>query len=473
MSFRWDQPMVAERDPGKPPPLWVYVVAVIVVEIAALALTVANWPAGKPVASWAFLRGIVQVGPIISAALCAFIYHIAHGNFVFEAAVTNQEGWRRKLAWQRACRSGVGVLDSVVLAPEPDLAERMLGLDGTPPENPGKVMALDIAHDEGAESRLHAVLERLLTPLTAKLARAVKSNSLQLFMHGDRDESSDVIRAVWKELELPGSPRIVRMDDSTEPRFAEKWFPADTDTHYRLVVAWHLNDGGPDLPVEHSEFAVALLLASHDLLYQQRDRVTPQAWLLREIEAEADRVEEALTLLLAAAQLETKRIRHFWHNCLKGLARHATLGAVKESGLEVAQHTPDIAVGPQAPASRWLVYALAAQMAHFGQGAQLLALPGKKGVTLNLVARKLEKADLPWKDSYWYSCFPGAEALFVGLAIAGLLSLENPEDRGGLGLALSYIALMVILICGCWGLKLLREKQLVDECWRESQGGIW
>ncbi|HEY2021730.1 hypothetical protein [Paraburkholderia sp.] len=36
----------------------------------------------------------------------------------------------------------MALLDSVILTPEPDLAERMLALEGTPPENPGKVMAL-------------------------------------------------------------------------------------------------------------------------------------------------------------------------------------------------------------------------------------------------------------------------------------------------------------------------------------------
>jgi hypothetical protein len=33
----------------------------------------------------------------------------------------------------------MAVLDSVILTPEPDLAERMLKLEGSPPENPGKV----------------------------------------------------------------------------------------------------------------------------------------------------------------------------------------------------------------------------------------------------------------------------------------------------------------------------------------------
>jgi hypothetical protein len=473
MNFRWDQPMVAERDTGTPPPLWVYVVALLVVECIVLGLTVATWPAGKPVASWAFLRGVLLVGPVFWGALCAFIYHSAHGQYAFETAVINQEGWRLRTSWQRRGHSGVGVVDSVILAPEPDLAERMLGLDGTPPQNSGKVMPLDGPDDKEAESRLHAVLERLLAPLAPKLVGAMKSRSFLLFMQGDRDESSEVINAVWTKLELPGFPRIVRMNADTEPKFAEKWFPADSDPYYRLVLAWHLNDRGPDVPKECSEFAVALLLASHDFLYEKRDKIKAQAWLLRGIETEADQVEDALTSLLRAEQVETKRIRNFWHSRLKGLAQHATLGAVKESGLEISTHALDIAIGPQAPASRWLVYALAAKMAHFGQGAQLVALPGEKGVTLNLAARQPQQTNAPWKDSYGYSLFPTAEALFVCLVLLGIRLLPGAEGEGSFGLTLTCLAAMVILSAAFGVARFFREKQLVDECWRRTRGGSW
>ncbi|WP_027796157.1 hypothetical protein [Paraburkholderia acidipaludis] len=469
MSFRWNQPMLVEQEIGEPPSRWIYVVVVVIVECVAFGLTVATWPAGKPVMSWDFFRGIVAIGPAFSAALCAFIYTSAHGQYAFETAVVNQEAWRLKKSWLRASRSGVGVLDSVILAPEPDLGERMLGLDGTPPENPGKVMSLDGMEDAQAESRLHAVLETLLTPLVPKLAKAMRSESFLLMMQGARDESSNVISAVWKKLELPGFPRIVRMRATTEPKFAEQWFPADSDPYYRLVLAWHLNDDGPDVPKDCSEFAVALLLGSHPFLYDNRDKLRPQAWLLRGIESEADQVEEALALLLGAEQVETKRIRQFWHSRLKGLAQHATLGAVRESGLEVSTHVPDAAIGPQAPASRWLVYALAAKMAHFGQGAQLVALPGEKGVTLNLAVRELRAVNLPWKDSYAYSVVPIAEWVFVSLLFQALALLNDSKVWSGLDTAMVIIWLLAL--AAFLAARIFRSKRLVEECWRLSRGG--
>jgi hypothetical protein len=458
MTFRWNQVIPDEKDVGKPPPIWVYIVILIIVECIALALTVVTWPKDKPVASIEFLRGILLIGPLFWGALCAFVYHTFHGAYAFDAAVANHAGWQLRRSWQQDGCSGVAVLDSVVLAPEPELGERMLGLDGTPPRNPGKVMAIDVNETE-AESRLHAVLERLLVPLAPKLSGAMNSNSFQLMMQGDRDESSDIIHAVWKKLELPGAPGIVLMQASMEPKFAEKWFPADRDPSYRLVLAWHLNDDR-DAQEDCSEFAVAMLLASHQHWWNQRDRLKPQAWLLRGIEARADQVEEALTLLIKGEQVETKRIRGFWHSRLKGVAQHATLGAVRESGLEVSTHALDRAVGPQAPASRWLLYALAAKMAHFGQGAQLMALPGDRGVTLSLAARELRERDAPWKDSYAYSFVPVAEVTLTTFSIAGVLLLGAHEGWNSISTVGVIIA--VVLSAGFAGTRYLRYKYIVE-----------
>lgn len=467
MTFRWDEPMLEEREAGEPPSLWIYVGVFVVVECVAFGLTIINWPKGRSVNSWEFVRGILLIGPVFSGALCAFIYHSAHGQYAFETAVTNQEGWERRRSWLRSSRSGVAVLDSVVLAPEPDLAERMLALDGTPPENPGRVMALEEL--DGGESRLHVLLEKLLGPLAPKLAGARRSESFQLMMQGGDNNSSDVVNEAWKKLELPGYPHIIRMQPDTRPKFAEKWFPADADPQYRLVLAWHLNDGGPDASQEFSEFGVALLLGSHQLMWDKCDKLRGQAWLLRGIETEPDLVEDALTQLLKAEQVESKRIRSFWHSRLKGLARHATVGAVRDSDLKVSTHALETAIGPQAPASRWLVYALAARMVHYGQGAQLVALPDGKGVTLNLATKEPCGVGLPWKNSYGYTLLPVAEALFVSLLALGLFLLDPTQGWNGLDTLLVASAVLGPVVF--FATRYFRRGQLLHECWRVLRGG--
>ncbi|WP_236001789.1 hypothetical protein [Paraburkholderia elongata] len=117
---------------------------------------------------------------------------------------------------------------------------------------------------------------------------------------------------------------------------------------------------------------------------------------MRQIVADADQVDKSLALLLRAEQVARERIRHFWHSRLNGLSQHATLGAVRETDLKVEEHAVDPAIGPQAPVARWILPALAAKMAHFGQGAQLVALPHEKGVALNLVVKEPTPVDVPW-----------------------------------------------------------------------------
>ncbi|KWO20320.1 hypothetical protein WM25_11335 [Burkholderia ubonensis] len=193
----------------------------------------------------------------------------------------------------------MAVLDSVILTPEPDLAERMLKLEGSPPENPGKVMLLGSVNATDATSRIGSLLETLLTPLAARLAQAARGNSFEIVMQCDREEWSTDVKAVWERLKLPGRPRIRWIDNDRNVNFAENWFTDKSDSpfayshyavdrtpKYRLVVAWHLNDDVPDIPPTTSEAAVALLLGSSALV-QEKPELKRQAWLLRQVVGEA------------------------------------------------------------------------------------------------------------------------------------------------------------------------------------------
>jgi hypothetical protein len=75
MKFRWDQVIPDEKEASEPPPIWIYLVLFIAVECVALALTVATWPTGKPIAPKEFLRGVLLIGPVFWGAVCAFVYY--------------------------------------------------------------------------------------------------------------------------------------------------------------------------------------------------------------------------------------------------------------------------------------------------------------------------------------------------------------------------------------------------------------
>lgn len=477
MKFRWDQRVPPEWQHPKPPPVWVYLVLFLVIEGVCLAYTVMTWPAGKPVGSPEFTRSALAVPFTFWLTICAALYSSFYDGLAFEAAVRNAARWHMLVRWQRLSRAGMAVLDSVILTPEADLAERMLKLEGSPPENPGKVMLLGGLDATHVASRVSSLLETLLTPLAARLAEASRSNSFEIVMQCDRQEWSTDVKAVWERLKLPGRPRVRWIDNDRNVNFAENWFTGKSDSpfasshyavdgtpKYRLVVAWHLNDDAPGIAPATSEAAVALLLGSRALV-QEKPELKRQAWLLRQVVGEADQVDRSLALLLNAAQAPRERIRHFWHSRLKGLAQHATLGAVRDADLKIEAHALDPAIGPQAPVARWVLQALAGKMALYGQGAQLVALPHEEGVALNLVVKELPSVDAPWKTDYEYNLFAAVELVgCVAMWVFGML-LSPDNAWGTFETVFTSVMVVVVILCGVW--RILAQRVYADDVWRQ------
>lgn len=479
MSFRWNPRIPDEWEAGEPPPLWVYVALFLVIECVAVALTVASWPRGEPVASEKFVLYALMIPVLVWFMLSAMLYMLSDEKPAFNAAVKNACRWHLVTDWQQSSRMGVAILDSVILTPEPDLAVRMLGLEGKVPENPGRVMALnDIAVTESV-SRESVLAEKLMAPLASMLAQAVREDSFEIVMQCDRQEMAGEVQAAWERLELPRKPRIHRIDNNQEIDFAGVWFKDDhrplpytryiTDQtpKYRLLLAWHLNDTGRGEPGE-SEAAVALLVASRKLMAEQKDKLRPQAWLLRQIVADADQVDKSLALLLKAAQVPGERIHHVWHSRLKGLAQHNTIGAVKDSGLKVTLQELEQAIGPQAPVARWVVQALAAKMAHYGQGPQLVALPREQGVVLNFVAKEPSPVNVPWKEGYNANLFPGPE--LIACAFLWVIAmLVSPSKAWGTfeTIFTCFIVVMIVLV---FVLRFWEHRLLVDDFWKKYGG---
>jgi hypothetical protein len=65
-------------------------------------------------------------------------------------------------------------------------------------------------------------------------------------------------------------------------------------------------------------------------------------------------------------------------------------------------------------------------MAHFGQGAQLVALPYEQGVALNVVAKEPARLAVPWKKEYDYHTLFGPE-LGVCASMWAVAMLLSPD----------------------------------------------
>ncbi|MGA7776574.1 MAG: hypothetical protein WCA85_02490 [Paraburkholderia sp.] len=465
MGFRWSPRFFSEWEVQEPPSIWFFLVLYLIVQGFALAMVVPGLLKVGSIPWDRFIHDAVAVPFFCWIALSCLVWLLGYDISARQAAAHNTARWNEITGWQRQSRAGIAVLDSVILTPEPDLAERMLKLEGSAPENPGKVMRLASVEGADATLREHAMFEKLLTPLAARLVPAAKSDSFEIVIQCGRAESSLDLQAVWEQIGLPGKPRVRWIGNDRDPGFAADWFN-DNERRpyyayvnermpkYRLVLAWHLNDENADVKPDVSEAAVALLLGSPALM-QAKPEQKCQGWLLREIVADADEADKALALLLGSEQVPRTRIRHFWYSRLKGLAQHATLGAVKESDLKVDEHALDPAIGPQAPVARWVLQALAAKMAHFGQGAQLIALPHEQGIALNVVAKEPDRVAVPWKKEYEYDPILGPE-LGVCASVWVVVMLLSPKGWSTADTVITWVIAIVMVV-----LFLLRHSRLV------------
>jgi len=452
MSFKWDPQFSSEQKAVEPLPIWFFIFLYVLIEGFALFVVVPGLPKGSFPRD-KFLHDAVVIPFFLWTGISCLLLMAAYDTPATLVANHNTKRWNEIASWQQRSCAGVAVLDSVMLTPEPDLAERMLKLEGTPPENPGRVMALENIVGTDDQTRLHTLLEALLTPLAGRLAQAAKAGSFEIVMQCEDEELSSEVRAAWGKVGLPGQPVVRCLDNSRDVDFAEDWFkddrrPAwygdDPTPKYQLMLAWHLNDANPDIVPTASEAAVALLLASSALMREQ-PKLKYQAWLLRQIAGDADQVDKSLARLLKAEQVPNELIHHFWHSRLKGLAQHATLGAVRESGLKVEEHAIDLAIGPQAHVARWVLQALAAKMVQFGQGAQLVASPREQGVALNVVAKEPAGVTVPWKQEYDYNPFFGPEqGAFASLWAIAMLVTPKGWSTGDTAITCAVAVAMVL-----------------------------
>jgi len=184
-----------------------------------------DWtPKGKPVASEDFVKAALIAPLALGVAACAALYAAICGGTTFQRGVRNGARWRLLMRRQRGRRSVMAALDSVILTPEPDLAERVLRLEGTPPENPGEVMRLEGMVAGEDRSRRQVVLEKLLAPQAPGLSHAVHRLSFDVVLQGDGDEPAADVQAAWRQRELPGAPRVRRISTTIDPGSADSWF---------------------------------------------------------------------------------------------------------------------------------------------------------------------------------------------------------------------------------------------------------
>lgn len=460
MKMKWTVSDVAEYQYGKPPSIWWYVIAFVVIQVAGIVITVLNWEQGKSMISGAFFGRAVLIPLLLWGGISAWIYSR------YEDWVARVDWWNHLCRLHHARRrewtcAHVAILGSVVLTPEPDLAERLLGLEGRAPMNPGKIMALPELVVSAGVSRMAQVIEQLIKPFTAHISNLADTCVFDVILHSDDPQHVAELRAVWRKLGLSdlADLRWAPFDGKVDQM--EQWFDPGLKSGFQLVMCCQLHAEGKEPSC--SEVAVAMLLAPPAVVSAFKGKLKPQARLFRPISAPSDSVADALESLLSAEQTARARIRHGWSSGLSRQCRHATSGAIKDAGLNLAEHDLDGAIGEPGPVSAWLLLALAAQMVEHGQGAQLVASPQGQDVTLNLVGTR--STPVPRVDEASIRVLDVSS--FIGMTCCVTMSMflidaAGASDAWFLGVGVVYGLIILLMIVGCRARRNLVEDDFND-----------
>jgi hypothetical protein len=437
MNRRWSLSSVARLTDARAPSPWLLLALFVVIQLSGVALRIYSWPKGQSVMVPTFWFGLIVIPVLAWLGICGALFFASQQdqnrtfwwNYLDDKRLT---GWR---AWAQARAVVVG---SVVLSPEHDLAERMLGLEGTTPVNPGKALLLSELAIRQNGSRLESTFEQLLAPLVTALVRMKRARKMEIVYQTESEASIMVLRAVWDRLKLPHTPTFRWLAPNAPSPLAGQWF-AERQSDCQLVLACQLH--APDVAPTFSEVAVAVLLTTPH--FAASLKIKPQASLFRPITAESDEARDALARLLRAEQTPVDKIQHFWSSHLGKVPAHAAAAAVKSLKLIVEHHEIDRAIGVPGPANRWLAQALASQMVQHGQGAQLVAVPHMNGIAWNVVASQPAPVLQPAHPPIQYLSLPflGSIAAFVACVFFILL----PDGISDM-LKIALIAAIPILV---------------------------
>lgn len=394
MKLDWRFHERQQREYGKPPSAWIAVAITLVVLAIGFALTVLTWGKGQPVISFPFFIRALMVPLFVSGLLCVYVY-AGHEDWTATVNVWNFLCARSRVRWQAWSQGCVAILESVTYTPEKDLAERMLGLEGSEPRNEGKMLPLPADPEEDARdssedvvlsgARFEAVLEDLVMPFVPFMMRFAARHSFNILLQSEDEEGVNALRTLMRKLDMPNADQIgiERPGEPLDAGLVHRWLNDGKMPDFCLVLACQLHQDGQD--ARYSEAAVGMLLVREHVIGQYPGELRPRAYVFQPVSAAADSVTNALKGMLKAQRIPPEHVMRLWLSALPRQGRHAAVAAATAAGLKAAAHDVDLAIGVPGPAGPLLAHALAAEMVQHGQGTQLVATSGGAGILLDLI----------------------------------------------------------------------------------------
>ncbi|HEE0107102.1 TPA: hypothetical protein R6W23_003173 [Citrobacter gillenii] len=352
--------------------------------------------------------------------------------------------------WKNWAKQALPLLDYSSILPVPELALKIQKLEGEAPAGSATPLRIDIEVDSMDDVRVENVLRQLIEPLKKSLVRDYRPFNTWLYVKGADDTIGNSFKAVLASLSIPNDKvgKINILDECPDYFLINGWIDLNNSEN-NLVITIELHDESDS---DFFESANAFIFTNTKLL---ADKDTP-LYLLRMMDSTPYYLDEIVSTYLSAQQVDVSKIKKLWFNSLDKQSKFVLFSGIESATTSIladSRYELEAVTGKSSEVQRWVILALAADAAKYGQGHQLFASTSADTIQSGIIAAKypgccpaLDKLDF---HDYWRIIKLCAITLWC-IGFVSLVPLELFKSHPGytfiplvIGILVIYTAVMI------------------------------
>lgn len=394
---------IPNKNPYEEPekfPLNIMLIISCAIFLFFITYNIFNWLQDKKVPDDLIWNAIGIPSLIVLAIWCVMV--ITYGVISFPcyyAGYLEQYGMNQ---WKNWAIRALPLLDYSSILPVPELALKIQKLEGEAPAGSATPLRIDIEVDSMDDTRVDKVLRQLIEPLKYSLVRDYRPFNTWLYVKGADDTIGSSFKAVLASLSIPNDKvgKINILHECPDYFLINDWVDLNISEN-NLVIAVELHG---ENNFDFFESANSFIFTNTQLL---KDKDTP-LYLLRMMDSTPYYLDEIVSTYLSAQQVDVSKIKKLWFNSLDKQSKFVLFSGIenaKTSILADSRYELEAVTGQSTEVQRWVVLALAADAAKYGQGHQLFASTSANAIQSGIIAAKypgsypaLDKLDF---HDYW------------------------------------------------------------------------
>lgn len=336
---------------------------------------------------------VLVIWCVVGMVYCYIAYPFCYAGFL------EKYGMNR---WQNWARQALPLLDYSSILPVSELALKMQKLEDEAPTGAATPLRIAIEVDSMDDVRVDKVLRQLIEPLKNSLVRQYSPFKTWLYVKGADDSIGNSFKAVLESLSVPKDKigEIKILHECPDYYLINDWIGFNMFEN-NLIVTVELHSENDS---NFFESANAFVFTD-DRLLESKD--TP-LYLLRMMDSTPYYLDEIVNIYLSAQQVVIDKIKRLWFSSLDKQSKFVMSGAIENAKtgiLPYSRYELETVTGKSSEVQRWVVLALAADAAKYGQGHQLFASKSADIIQSGIITAKYPgrkpAPDIADFSNYW------------------------------------------------------------------------